>query len=97
MARNRPRKLSQTEALLSLIRIERLGSRLEFRKTVRRHVLHGYACFATEESLCFRRGGSRHARCDYQFVTGSGATTPEAAALEISRSRFSRQKRDHDS
>ena len=50
MARNRPRKLSQTEAPLSLIRIERLGSRLELRKAVRHHVLHGYAYFATEQS-----------------------------------------------
>ena len=35
--------------ILSLIRIKRLGSRLESREAVRRHVLHRYACFATEE------------------------------------------------
>jgi hypothetical protein len=37
-------------AALSLIRIERLGSRLELRKAMLRDVLHGYACFAAEQS-----------------------------------------------
>jgi hypothetical protein len=36
--------------VLSLIRIKRLGSRLELRNAVRRHVLHRQARFATEES-----------------------------------------------
>jgi hypothetical protein len=34
---------------LSLVWIERLGSRLELRKAVCRHVLQGYSCFAAEE------------------------------------------------
>ena len=49
MARNRLRKLSQTGAALSPIRIERLGSRLELREAVLRDVIHGYAYFATEK------------------------------------------------
>jgi len=34
---------------LSLIRIKVLGSRIELRNAVRRHVSHGYSCFATQK------------------------------------------------
>jgi len=42
-------------------------------------------------------GGARRAWCDHPCITASGATTPEAAARESSKSKFSRQKRDQDS